>query len=88
MKIKILKGEYLFNQDGCHICDSSGFAMKAQDDQECEVAEQHSDKVISLLSQDRALKGLLPDGSLPIIEEPKVPQELLDAEPGTDSPEA
>lgn len=97
MKIKILKDEYLFSQDGCHICDSSGFAVKAQDDQDCEVNEQHSDRVISLLSQDRSMRGLMPDGSLPVVEELKVPQDIIDAElaveikpdpePGADSSE-
>jgi hypothetical protein len=83
MKIKILKDEYLFNQSGHHICDKDGFATKAEQETECEVDDSIADRVMSLIVEDRAIRGLMPDGSLPVIEEPKVPQELLDAESGS-----
>ena len=77
MKIKILKDEYLFNNRGTHICNEKGFAKRAQEDQELDIDDDCSENAVSLLSQDRAMRGLMPDGSEPVIEEPKVPKDLM-----------
>lgn len=78
MKIKILKDEYLFSNRGTHMCDNKGFAIRAQEDQELTVDDDCSENVASLLSQERAMRGLMPDGSESVIEEPKVPKDLMD----------
>jgi len=63
MKIKILKGECLFNEKGTHIIDSNGFACLAQEDTECEVFER-IDIVLNLLAIGRAELGLDAKGNL------------------------
>jgi hypothetical protein len=55
MKILIKKGEYLFNQNGHHVLDSKGFAIKASEDTECEVNEEASGKVLNILNESRKL---------------------------------
>ncbi len=85
MKIKILKDEYIFSSRGTHICDDKGFAIQAQEDQELSIDDDCSEKVASLLSQERAMRGLMPDGSEPVIEELKVPKDLIDVLPAQDA---
>lgn len=68
MKIKILKGEYLFNEEGTHICDSSGFARIAEEDVDCEINDEHFERVQNLVVSDRQFRGLDADGNPIIIE--------------------
>jgi hypothetical protein len=63
MKIKILKGENIFNEDGNHVCDEKGFAIKADKDVECEINEDNFLKVKSIIAEDRKFRGLNEDGS-------------------------
>lgn len=57
MKIKIFKGENLFDSEGRHILDGQGFAKIADADVECEV-EYNNETVITLLTLDRESRGL------------------------------
>ena len=72
MKIKILKGECLFNEKGTHIIDSNGFACLAQEDTECEVFER-IDIVLNLLAIGRAELGLDAEGN-PVPEPEPLPE--------------
>lgn len=62
MKIKILKGEYLFSELGTHVIDDKGFALKAEEDCECEVLER-VDFVKNIIVTDRFFKGLDEEGN-------------------------
>jgi hypothetical protein len=68
MKIKILKDEYLFNEQGTHVCDSNGVAIKALNDIECDVNEK-LEIVLELIRQDRENRGLDMNGDpFPVLE--------------------
>lgn len=81
MKIKILKDEYLFSEQGTHVCDKHGFAIKASEDVECEVNEEHAERVKALLKASRLNAGLDEEGNpIPasepvVIEQPVAPVE-------------
>mgnify|MGYP003329526729 CR=1 FL=1 len=78
MKIKILAGEYLISEQGTHICDSNGFAMRAEEDTECEIKER-VDVVLEIIKNDRLNHGLDENGNPipePIIETPFVEQSI------------
>ena len=64
MIIKILKDEYLFSYQGTHICDEKGMAIKASEDTDCDIAEEHHQRVYDLIIADRAFKGLDENGNL------------------------
>jgi hypothetical protein len=68
MKMKILKGEYLFSEQGTHICDENGFALIAEEDTECHILPEHLERVQALVIEDRVLRGLDAEGN-PIPEE-------------------
>ena len=70
MKVKILVGEYLFNEQGLHVCDNLGFATKAEVDIEVEISEDKADHVKYLLSIDRLNRGLDATGN-PVVEAAK-----------------
>lgn len=76
MKIKILKDEYLFSEQGTHVLDEQGFAVLAQEDCECEVSDEQVERVSALLKAERNFKGLDENGN-PIPEQPQ-PEELPD----------
>lgn len=79
MKIKILKDEHLFSNEGTHICDGRGFAIKASEDQYCDVSEEHVDRVRQLLAVNRVMRGLDADGN-EIIMEPLVAENIIEKE--------
>lgn len=62
MNIKILKDEYLFSNEGLHICDENGIAIKATEDTDCDVADEHFERVKELVISGRILKGLDENG--------------------------
>lgn len=62
MKIKILKGEWLYSKQGTHICDENGIAKVATEDTECEVSER-VEIVLELVKQHRASQGLDAQGN-------------------------
>lgn len=76
MKIKILKDEYLFSEQGAHVLDARGIAIRASDDIEVEVLDEHVERVKDILTQGRLIRGLDADG-IPIPEpsEPVAPIE-------------
>jgi hypothetical protein len=74
MKIKILKGEYLFSENGTHICDNLGFAKIADEDVECEINEEHFDRVQDLITSDRLFRGLDAEGNKIPEPQPEEPQ--------------
>jgi hypothetical protein len=78
MKILILKDEYILNNKGHHICDDRGFAIKAEEDIECEVEDSFFSAVQDRIIEERAIRGLDADGNpIPVEEEPQEePQEL------------
>lgn len=55
-KILIYKGEHLFSNKGVHVLDERGFAKLADMDLECEVEDDHYDRVSLLLEESRNLK--------------------------------
>lgn len=55
MKILIKKGEYLFDENGHHVLDEKGFAIKAEEDTECSVDDEISDKVLEIVEESRKL---------------------------------
>ena len=63
MKIKILKDEYLFSEQGTHVCDAQGFAIKASEDVECEVSDEHAERIKELLKAERLNRGLDEEGN-------------------------
>jgi hypothetical protein len=72
MIIKILKDEYLFSNEGTHICDENGIAIKASEDTDCDIAEVHHQRVYDLVVSNRAFRGLDENGNLilpPVTEE-------------------
>lgn len=75
MKIKILKDEYLFSEQGTHVCDEHGFAIKASENVECEVNEEHAERVKALLKENRLNAGLDEEGNLIPAPEPIAPIE-------------
>jgi len=76
MKLQILKGEYLFSEQGTHVLDERGFAIPAEENCECEVSDEHVERVSALLKAERNFKGLDENGN-PIPEQPQ-PEELPD----------
>ena len=75
MKIKILAGEYLFDEQGHHVLDDRGFALKADAEVDVEILDGKSEQVKTLLIADRVNRGLDADGNL-IQSEPAVQSEL------------
>lgn len=81
--MKILKDEYLFDSNGLHILDDRGIATRATEDVECEVDEQHLERVIAIVIKDRARRGLDANGdiiieeSLETVSEHQIPEEQL-----------
>lgn len=73
MKIQILKGEYLFCEQGTHVCDENGFAKIAEEDTECEISDEHYERVRNLVVSDREFRGLDANG-IPLSIEPDVPE--------------
>ena len=65
MKLQILKGEYLFSEQGTHVLDERGFAVQAQEDCECEVSEEHYERVSQLVASDRQFRLGLPLEEMP-----------------------
>lgn len=63
MIIKILKGEHLFSEAGTHVCDANGIAIAASVDTDCEVDDIHAERVLNIVTQDRANRGLDPEGN-------------------------
>lgn len=57
MKILIKKDEYLFTANGLHIIDEKGFAVKANEDVEIEIAEEYFEKVVALLEAEREIRA-------------------------------
>ena len=76
MKVKILAGEYLFSEQGVHICNDLGFATKADADVEVEVSDEKVDHVKTLLAIDRLNRGLDAEGNAPVLIE-EVKDELF-----------
>lgn len=78
MKITIKKGEYIFSEQGTHVCDESGIAIKAEADIDCEISEEHYSRVSDLVSANRLHRGLDINGNeivaqnSGIVEEPIV----------------
>ena len=77
MKLKILKGEALFSEQGLHILGSDDVAVIASEDTECEIAEEHFDRVKELVVSNRLKYGFDEDGNIPQPEQPKQPEEIL-----------
>ena len=73
--MKILKGEELFNQDGLHILDAKGIAIKAEEDTECEIHPDHLERVRSIVIAKRLAKGLDEQGNEIKKEEPSIIEE-------------
>lgn len=69
MKVKILAGEYLFSEQGVHVCNDLGFATKADADVEVEIADDKADQVKALLVIDRLNRGLDAEGNTPVLVE-------------------
>jgi len=66
--MKILKDEHLFDKNGLHILDDKGIATRATEDVECEVDEQHLERVKAIVIKDRAHRGLDAEGNA-LVEE-------------------
>jgi hypothetical protein len=73
MKVKILAGEYLFDEQGLHVLDDRGFALKADAEVEVEVSDSKADQVKALLVSDRANRGLDAEGLVIVQETPAEP---------------
>jgi hypothetical protein len=73
MKVKILAGEYLFDEQGLHVLDDRGFALKADAEVEVEVSDSKADQVKALLIADRANRGLDAEGLVIVQETPAEP---------------
>lgn len=71
MKIKILKNEYLFSTEGCHICDENGFATTSQEDCEIDVEDSQVERVLSAIKTDREKRGLDENGNIVVISIPE-----------------
>ena len=80
MKIKLLKDDYIFSETGTHICDSDGFALKATEDSEFEIGDEHFERVSNLVVADRLSRGLDADGKRIPKPKPQEP-ELFESEP-------
>ena len=74
MKIKIFKDENLFDHNGHHICDASGFAIKATEDTECEIDDMHADRVLLIVQQERQLKEDMKKVPQTHMEEMEIPE--------------
>jgi hypothetical protein len=75
MKIKIKKNECLFSEEGLHICDQNGIALTASEDTECEIAEEHFERVKQLVISHRLRYGFDEDGNIPQPKEEPVAEE-------------
>jgi hypothetical protein len=65
MKIKIKKDECLFSEAGLHICDQNGIALVATEDTECEIADEHYERVKQLIIEHRLRYGFDENGDIP-----------------------
>lgn len=75
MKLKILKGEALFSEQGLHILGSDDVAVIASEDTECEIAEEHFERVKGIVISNRLKYGFDEYGNIPQPEEILVQQE-------------
>ena len=82
MKIKIRKNEALFSQEGLHILDEKGIAILAQEDTECDIAEEHVERVKQIVIAQRLRYGLDENGDVPVAKE------LVAEEPVAEEPVA
>jgi hypothetical protein len=80
MKVKILAGEYLFSEQGLHVLDDRGFALKADTEIEVEVSDSKADQVKALIVADRANRGLDAEGAAIVVEELAPLEEPLEDE--------
>jgi len=77
MKMMIKKGEYIFSEQGTHVCDESGIAIRAEADVECEINEEHYPRVSDLVSADRLHRGLDINGNEIVAPEPQ-PEPIIE----------
>jgi hypothetical protein len=82
MIIKILKGEYLFSPQGTHVCDEKGFATIAEVDTECNIDEEHYQRVRDVVVADREFRGLDSEGNvipeiINVSEEEEIPEDTV-----------
>lgn len=75
--MKILKGEELFNEQGLHILDDKGVAIKADQDTECNILPEYLDRVKQIVVSNRLAKGLDEEGN-EIKKEESVQEEIIE----------
>jgi len=81
MKLTIKKGEELFSEQGFHILGSDDIAIVASEDTECEIAEEHFERVKEIVVSKRLKYGFDEYGNIPapaleevlVIEEQQAP---------------
>lgn len=73
MKLKILKGEALFSEQGLHIIGSDDVAIIASEDTECEIAEEHFEQVKGIVVSNRLKYGFDEDGNIPQPKQEETP---------------
>ena len=78
MKIKIRKNEALFSQEGLHILDEKGIAVLAQEDIECDIAEEHFERVKQIVIAQRLRYGLDENRDVPVVEEPAIEESIIE----------
>ncbi len=54
MKLQLYKNEYLWSKEGIHVCGQHGFAMRAEEDMEVEIDDEHYDRVLAIVEAERA----------------------------------
>lgn len=68
--IQLLTNEYLWSKEGTHVCDDQGFAIKAESDCEIEIEDEHHDRVLKIITEERA-RNTPVDSAMPAEEAPK-----------------
>jgi len=54
MKLQLYKNEYLWSKEGTHVCGEHGFAVRAEEDMEVEIDDEHFERVLEMVMAQRA----------------------------------
>jgi len=68
MKLQLYKNEYLWSKEGTHVCGEHGFAVRAEEDMEVEIDDEHFERVLEMVMAQRAENP--PMMEEPVSEEP------------------
>ena len=78
MQLELLAGDYDWTEQGSHVWDENGFSTVLTEPKTVEMDQEIYNEVIVHVENSRVLRGLNPDGSVPVPPEPEPTPEIPD----------